>query len=95
MRERISTVGVTGALVGAPGLCCGIPVLLALGSLGALAGGITWGSWLLIALGLVTLAFGIRRRHARRPRSAPHRFMRAPHHQDPHPVADADPGKDS
>jgi len=26
---------------------------------------------------------------------APHRFMRAPHHQDPHLVADADPGKDS
>ncbi len=94
MRERISTVGVTGTLVGALGLCCGIPVLLALGSLSALAG-ITWGSWLLIALGLVTLAFGIRRRHARGPRPAPHRYMRAPHHQDPHPAADADPGKDS
>jgi len=93
MRETISTVGVTGALVGALGLCCGIPVLLALGSLGALAG-ITSGSWLLIALGLVTLAVGIRRRQARGPRSAPHRFLRAPHHQDPHSVAAADPGKD-
>ena len=94
MRERILTVGVTGALVGAVGLCCGIPVLLALGSLGALAG-ITWGSWLLIALGLVTLAVGIWRRHARGPRPASHRFLRAPHRQDPHPVATADPGKDS
>ena len=92
MREPISTVGVTGALVGAVGLCCGVPLLLALGSLGALAS-ITWGSWLLMALGLVTVAAGIRRRHARGPRPAPHRFLRAPHHQDPHPVAAADRGK--
>jgi len=94
MRERISTVGVTGALVGALGLCCGLPVLLALGSLGALAG-ITWGSWLLIGVGLVTLAVGIRRCHARGPRSAPYRFMRAPHHQGLHPAAVGEPGKDS
>ena len=95
MRERISTVGVTGTLVGALGLCCGIPVLLALGSLGALAG-ITWDSWLLIALGLVTLAFAdptTPRTQAQT--SAAPLHARATPPRPPHPVADADPGKDS
>ncbi|CAN5868061.1 hypothetical protein BH20ACT6_BH20ACT6_11850 [soil metagenome] len=69
MRDRIADVGVTGAVVGVLGLCCGLPVLLSLGFLGALAG-ISSGSWVLIALGLATVAFGFWRRRERRYRSA-------------------------
>ncbi|MGQ0803048.1 MAG: hypothetical protein ACT4PI_04200 [Actinomycetota bacterium] len=39
----------------AAALCCGLPLLIAAGALGALAG-IGFGSWLLIAFGLVVIA---------------------------------------
>jgi threonine/homoserine/homoserine lactone efflux protein len=68
MRDRISIVGATGALLGALGLCCGLPVLLSLGFLGAFAG-LSLGSWVLLALGLATVAFAVWRRHQRRHRS--------------------------
>jgi len=70
MRDRMSAVGATGAVLGVFGLCCGIPVLLSLGFLGAFAG-ISLGSWALIALGLATVAFGVWRRQLHRsPRPA-------------------------
>jgi len=60
MRKRISIVGVTG-VAAVLGLCCGIPVLLSLGVLGAVAG-VSWGSWVLIALGAAAAVVGVRRR---------------------------------
>lgn len=71
MRDRLSIVGAAGAVVGAFGLCCGLPVLLSLGFLG-LSAGISPGSWVLIVLGLVTVAFALRRRYERRHRPPTH-----------------------
>ena len=68
MRDRLPIVAAAGAVLGVLGLCCGIPVLLSLGLLGAFAG-ISLGSWVLIALGLATVAFALWRRHDRRHRS--------------------------
>lgn len=65
MRDRVAVFGATGALLGALGLCCGLPVLLSAGFLGALAG-ISLGSWVLISLGLATVAFALWRRYERR-----------------------------
>jgi sulfite exporter TauE/SafE len=89
MRERISILGATGAVLGAVGLCCGVPVLLSLGLLGAFAG-ISLGSWMLIALGLATVAFAGWRQHERRHRSlrpAQHEKRDRGEHEDmgPHP----------
>jgi len=72
MRERVAAVGVTGAVVGAFGLCCGLPVLFSLGVLGAVAG-ISLGSWVLIALGLAAVIYGVWRRRHRRPDQCPAR----------------------
>ena len=57
MRDRIATIGPIAAVAGAFGLCCGLPVLLSFGVLGAIAG---WSlqSWALIGLGLVLAAVG-------------------------------------
>lgn len=65
MRDRIAVFGATGTLLGALGLCCGLPLLLSVGFLGALAG-ISLGSWVLISLGLAAVAFAVWRRHQRR-----------------------------
>ncbi len=56
MRDRIGTIGPI-AVAGAFGLCCGLPVLLSMGVVGAIAG---WSlqSWVLIGLGLVLAAVG-------------------------------------
>lgn len=67
MRDR-AVVAAAGAVLGMLGLCCGLPVLLSLGFFGAVAG-ISLGSWVLIVLGLATVAFGLRQRHERRTRS--------------------------
>lgn len=67
MRDRISVVRAAGVVVGALGLCCGLPVLLSLGFLGALAG-ISLGSWVLIALGLAIVGLAVWRRHEQRRR---------------------------
>ncbi len=57
MRERIATIGPIAAVAGAFGLCCGLPVLLSFGVLGAIAG---WSlqSWALTGLGLAVAAVG-------------------------------------
>ena len=57
MRDRIATLGPIAAAAGALGLCCGLPVLLSMGVVGAIAG---WSlqSWALIGLGLVLAAVG-------------------------------------
>lgn len=57
MRDRIATIGPIAAVAGALGLCRGLPVLLSLGVLGAIAG---WSlqSWAPITLGLVLAAVG-------------------------------------
>ena len=51
MRDRIGTLGPIAAVAGVFGLCCGLPVLLSLGVVGAIAG---WSlqSWALLGLGL-------------------------------------------
>lgn len=68
MRDRNAVVGATGAILGAFGVCCGLPILLSLGFLGAIAG-ISLGSWVLIILGLIGVALGLWRRHGRLHRS--------------------------
>lgn len=57
MRDRMGTVGPVVAVVGAVGICCGLPVLLSLGLLGAVAG-MSLQSWALIGVGLVLLVLG-------------------------------------
>ncbi len=51
MRDRIATIGPIAAVAGAFGLCCGLPLLLSMGVVGAVAG---WSlqSWALIGVGL-------------------------------------------
>ncbi|RMH69864.1 MAG: hypothetical protein D6683_15780 [Actinomyces sp.] len=65
MGERESTGGLVA--LGAVGLafCCGFPLLLSAGLLGALAG-IGLGSWLVIAAGLLVAAVGAGRVYQRR-----------------------------
>lgn len=57
MRDRIAIIGPFAAVAGVLGFCCGLPVLLSLGVVGAIAG---WSlqSWALIGLGLVLAALG-------------------------------------
>jgi uncharacterized membrane protein YidH (DUF202 family) len=57
MRDRIATIGPIAAVAGVLGICCGLPVLLSIGVVGAIAG---WSlqSWVLIGLGLVVAAVG-------------------------------------
>lgn len=57
MHDRIATIGPVAAVAGALGLCCGLPVLLWLGVVGAIAG---WSlqNWVLIGLGFVLAAVG-------------------------------------
>lgn len=57
MRDRTATIGPIAAVAGALGLCCGLPVLLSLGVVGAIAG---WSlqSWALIGVGLALAALG-------------------------------------
>ena len=57
MRDRIATIGPFAAVAAVLGVCCGVPVLLSVGVVGAIAG---WSlqSWALIGLGLVLAALG-------------------------------------
>lgn len=70
MRERIATVGPIAAVAGALALCCGLPVLLSLGVVGAVTG-LSVQNWALIGLGLGLAALGwariLRRPRERRP----------------------------
>ena len=67
MRERTPGIGLVAAAAAALGICCGIPVLAAVGALGFLAG-LSMTSWMLVVLGAVAAvvggwrAFGRRRR---------------------------------
>ncbi len=88
MRDRIATMGPIAAVAGAFGLCCGLPLLLSMGVVGALAG---WSlqSWGLLGVGLALASVGwarwaVRRRHDQTcPRSIP------PPHVDLAPVQTA------
>ena len=53
----MGAVGPVAAVVGAAGICCGLPVLLSLGVLGAVAG-MSVQSWALIGVGLVLVVLG-------------------------------------
>ncbi|GIM62314.1 hypothetical protein Pve01_91780 [Planomonospora venezuelensis] len=55
MGDRVGAVGPVAAVLGAVGICCGLPVLLSLGVLGAVAG-MSLQSWALIGVGLVLVA---------------------------------------
>ncbi len=57
MRDGVGAVGPVAAVVGAVGICCGLPVLLSLGVLGAVAG-MSLQSWALIGGGLVLVVLG-------------------------------------
>lgn len=68
MRDRIATIGPIAAVAGVLGICCGLPVLLSIGVVGAIAG---WSqqSWVLIGLGLALAAVGAGRWARRRDRT--------------------------
>lgn len=57
MGDRIATIAPIAALAGALGLCCGLPILISLGIVGAIAGP-SLQSWALIGLGLVLATLG-------------------------------------
>ena len=57
MGDRIATIAPIAALAGALGLCCGLPILLSLGIVGAIAG-VSLQSWALIGFGLVLATLG-------------------------------------
>jgi hypothetical protein len=57
MGERVGFAAPGAAVVGMVGLCCGLPVLLSLGVLGA-AAGVSAQSWALVAAGLVVAMAG-------------------------------------
>lgn len=64
MGERESTGGLLALGAVGMGVCCGLPLLLAAGGLGALAG-IGLGSWLVICVGLMVAAVGAARWYLR------------------------------
>lgn len=85
MRDRIGTIRPIAAVAGALGLCCGLPVLLSLGVLGAFAG-LSLQSWALIALGLVLAVVGWARWAKHRRTSGPTGHLHSPGaHQDATP----------
>ncbi len=56
-RSAAPPVAAVAAFAGVLGLCCGLPVLLSLGVLGAIAG-LSFQSWALIGLGLLVAVVG-------------------------------------
>lgn len=60
MRDRVGTIAPIAAVAGVLGLCCGLPVLLSLGVLGA-AAGLSLQSWALIGVGALLAAIGLAR----------------------------------
>lgn len=58
MRERVANIAPIAAVAGVLGLCCGLPVWLSLGVLGA-AAGLSLQSWALIGVGLVLAVGGL------------------------------------
>jgi len=65
MRDRAAPVVPITAVAGVLGLCCGLPALVSLGVLGAVAG-LSLQSWALIGLGLILAVVGWARRARRR-----------------------------
>ena len=57
MRDRVGAVGPVAAVVGAVGICCGLPLLMSLGALGAVAG-MSLQSCALIGVGVVLVVLG-------------------------------------
>lgn len=57
MRDRVATIAPVAAVAGVLGLCCGLPLLVSLGVLGAVAG-VSVRSWVLVGLGLVLAVVG-------------------------------------
>jgi len=92
MRDRIATIGPIAAVAGMFGLCCGLPVLLSIGLLGAIAG---WSlqSWVLIGLGFLLAAVGWARWARRRRDRSCHRPV-PPTHVDAVPDQTADSNTD-
>ena len=70
MLDRVGVVGPVAVVVGVVGICCGLPVLLSLGVLGAVAG-MSLQSWALIGVGLVLVVLGWVTRVRRRRCPAP------------------------
>lgn len=70
MRDRAATTAPIAAIAGVLGLCCGLPVLVSLGVMGAVAG-LSLQSWALIGLGLVLAVVGGAPRARRRRRTDP------------------------
>ena len=90
MRDRIGTIGPVAAVAGALGLCCGLPVLLSLGVLGAVAG-VSLQSWALIGLAIALAVIGWARSAKHRRGLGPNCDGRSPGtHQDgmPHQTSD-------
>lgn len=77
MRDRAGAIAPIAAVAGALGLCCGLPVLLSLGVLGAVAG-LSRQSWALSGLGLVLAVLGWVRRARRRRSNGPNCDLGAP-----------------
>lgn len=57
MRDRRAAVGPIVALSGALGVCCGLPMLLSLGVLGAVAG-VSLQIWVVVGVGLALVGVG-------------------------------------
>lgn len=77
MRDRGSSIAPITAAAGVIGLCCGLPVLLSLGVLGAVAG-LSLQSWVLIGLGLGLGVLGWARRVKSRGSANPNRDVAGP-----------------
>jgi hypothetical protein len=64
MADHTPRVGLA-ALVGAVGICCGLPVLATLGVLGFVTG-VSMASWTLVVFGVVMAVLGLRSLRTRR-----------------------------
>ncbi|MCY7342695.1 MAG: hypothetical protein LH603_12870 [Pseudonocardia sp.] len=67
MRERAATYLPIAGLLGAFGVCCGLPLLLSLGLLGGIAG-VSLQSWPLVGVGVMVAGVGLLRLVRRRVR---------------------------
>ena len=62
--EPPSRAGFLGLLAVGLGVCCGLPLLISIGLLGALAG-LSIGAWVLVAAGLALVVVGVIRGRSR------------------------------
>jgi hypothetical protein len=90
MRNRIGPIAPLAAAAGALGMCCGLPVLMSLGVLGAIAG-LSLQNWALIGVATVLAAVGWVRWEKRQRHRGPSCDVRSPRaRQDgvPHQTCD-------